>query len=634
MSENQNIEAKLCSYIEGDLDAEGRAEIEKYLLANPQYRPLIAELSRTRGLLRGLPRASAPSDLLETLSGQIERSVLLGDDDRGSMKIRSTRMPQIAAWAAVLLLTAGLAAVIYRVLPANKTQPEVALLKPAPAPNSPAPTVTEEAEKPLPNLDKSQVVLAAPEAAAQAPAQTLAVTGALAAGAPSAADVATQPALGADEQVATTFRSAGPSDALPATSPAIVSADASASSSFTGSALAGGTTVGNGSSSEQQFPGSIVSGDATQLGQNMYVTLHATDAKAADARVAQYLNQNGIRFESRADSGSRISSGPLTPLSPSSYAMSGTNSVTPPAAVPSVGTRSDAKTPGAGAPADGAAARRMFGADRSPTDIAATPAQLAQAEAGSVIIARNLTPDQAKQLTNDLAVKFLPTDVTALQPAAMDQIALGGKVPLQTGQRVRIVAKDNGLPGVEAMNEPQTIDADGNLTLPLVGKVKAAGLTEADLAEKIPQAYRDAKSPTSATWTIERIASTEPASVSPATDAKLSLTPTIEAKAQDDVLPATMPVASVLDKDRQAVGGGVGGSSGGGGFGGGGGGAAAGDHQGIDVTIRVIAQNGATTAPATQQILPPADSSTPYAKSTAAHVAAPLATMPTSAPTP
>ena len=45
MSQNQEIiEAKLCAYIDGVLDADGRGEIEKHLKSNPQHRRLLPPL--------------------------------------------------------------------------------------------------------------------------------------------------------------------------------------------------------------------------------------------------------------------------------------------------------------------------------------------------------------------------------------------------------------------------------------------------------------------------------------------------------------------------------------------------------------------------------------------------------------
>src|SRR5215218_6026200 len=118
MANTENIEAKLCAYIDGDLDAQGRAEIEKHLAANPQHRGLIEQLSKQRDLLRQLPREEAPEEILDALQSQMERSVLLGDDAAGepeTMKIH--RWPQIMAAAAIVLLTVGLGVIIYFVLP-------------------------------------------------------------------------------------------------------------------------------------------------------------------------------------------------------------------------------------------------------------------------------------------------------------------------------------------------------------------------------------------------------------------------------------------------------------------------------------------------------------------------------------
>src|SRR5207237_9303442 len=76
---SEQIEAKLCAYLEGELDEQGRAEIEKHLQANPAHRKLLAEVAGTRDLVRGLPREAAPADLCATLQGHLARSVLLCD---------------------------------------------------------------------------------------------------------------------------------------------------------------------------------------------------------------------------------------------------------------------------------------------------------------------------------------------------------------------------------------------------------------------------------------------------------------------------------------------------------------------------------------------------------------------------
>ncbi len=129
MSQNQEIiESKLCSFVDGELDEAGRAEIEKHLTANPQHRRLLEELRRTSALVRGLPRENAPVELAESFTSQLERSVLLQgveeDSDRSALRIGPG--PRLYAAAAIILLMIGLAAVIYFALPSYNVHPTMA----------------------------------------------------------------------------------------------------------------------------------------------------------------------------------------------------------------------------------------------------------------------------------------------------------------------------------------------------------------------------------------------------------------------------------------------------------------------------------------------------------------------------
>src|SRR5437868_1376233 len=107
MANTENIEAKLAAYVDGELDAADRAEIEQHLKANPQHRKLIEELRVARQYLRELPREQAPTDVAEALNAQLERAALLGDvelDGPGGAgsSMRISRWPQIRAVAAIL----------------------------------------------------------------------------------------------------------------------------------------------------------------------------------------------------------------------------------------------------------------------------------------------------------------------------------------------------------------------------------------------------------------------------------------------------------------------------------------------------------------------------------------------------
>src|ERR1700733_578847 len=125
MAKSEDIEAKLAAYVDGQLDAADRAEIEKHLADHPQHRQLISELMQHKQVLKNLPREHAPGDVAEAINAQLERAVLLGDidDDSHAAGVRMGRGPQIRAIAAVLLLTASLAAVIYYLLPSPSQKP-------------------------------------------------------------------------------------------------------------------------------------------------------------------------------------------------------------------------------------------------------------------------------------------------------------------------------------------------------------------------------------------------------------------------------------------------------------------------------------------------------------------------------
>jgi hypothetical protein len=122
MAQNsEQIEAKLCAYLEGELDEAGRAEIEKHLQQNPAHRRLLAEVGKTRDLLRALPREPAPPDICEAFQGQLERSVLLADlnTEQSTTSMKINRWPQYFAVAAVVMLAAGLGLVVYFGLPSS-----------------------------------------------------------------------------------------------------------------------------------------------------------------------------------------------------------------------------------------------------------------------------------------------------------------------------------------------------------------------------------------------------------------------------------------------------------------------------------------------------------------------------------
>lgn len=115
--ESENIEARLATYIDGEIAPGDRRDIEEYLAANPSHAKLIAELQDQRAKLAGLPREKAPVEIMDHLQQQLERHALLEDDADTAGALRPNRWPQLMAAAAMLVLAAGLGLLVYQVLP-------------------------------------------------------------------------------------------------------------------------------------------------------------------------------------------------------------------------------------------------------------------------------------------------------------------------------------------------------------------------------------------------------------------------------------------------------------------------------------------------------------------------------------
>jgi TusA-related sulfurtransferase len=67
----------LLGYLEGDLDADRRAQVEQVLAEDPQLAALMKGLERDRAMLRALPTEQAPDDLSHDLVQGLERRMLL-----------------------------------------------------------------------------------------------------------------------------------------------------------------------------------------------------------------------------------------------------------------------------------------------------------------------------------------------------------------------------------------------------------------------------------------------------------------------------------------------------------------------------------------------------------------------------
>jgi hypothetical protein len=181
----------------------------------------------------------------------------------------------------------------------------------------------------------------------------------------------------------------------------------------------------------------------------------------------------------------------------------------------------------------------------------------AVAPAGSQLLyARNITRQQAAALcsaisqpsANQVAQVVLPPDaqspdgqlptVAATMPTAIaDQSA-----PFQAGEALRYRAADG------AVSETVTVDDDGNVNLPQLGLVRAAGLTPAQFAEyltgKSSLAMQQAVMKDQP-WTVERVAPDTALASKFAKDAVNLNTPATEPTDQLATAPTTQSAGSI-----------------------------------------------------------------------------------------
>ncbi|MFN3166899.1 MAG: hypothetical protein ACE37H_07530 [Phycisphaeraceae bacterium] len=69
----------LLDYLEGELDADRRAQLDALLAEDPQLAALLGALAADRAALRALPREQAPGDLTHDVTQALERRMLLDD---------------------------------------------------------------------------------------------------------------------------------------------------------------------------------------------------------------------------------------------------------------------------------------------------------------------------------------------------------------------------------------------------------------------------------------------------------------------------------------------------------------------------------------------------------------------------
>ncbi len=144
----EQLETLLSDYVDGNLTGGQLASVESYLDANPGVRDAVNRLMIDSEALRSLPRVTAPFDFSEDVRGQLERDLLL-DGTQVSFPRRRRISSFVATAAAMLIIFVGIGGGAYWIL-SNRPAPflDVAMNSPeGPAEEVDRATKPEESPK-------------------------------------------------------------------------------------------------------------------------------------------------------------------------------------------------------------------------------------------------------------------------------------------------------------------------------------------------------------------------------------------------------------------------------------------------------------------------------------------------------
>ncbi|MFP4107042.1 MAG: hypothetical protein ACLFVU_13265, partial [Phycisphaerae bacterium] len=111
MTKREKISEQLSAYLDGELRPSEVRRVEESLRDDPALQKDLDELRSTRELIRDLPKLKAGKDFVSQVLSRAERDRLVRQPDDPQRDSRGLRWVRHAATAAVLLITASLAAV-------------------------------------------------------------------------------------------------------------------------------------------------------------------------------------------------------------------------------------------------------------------------------------------------------------------------------------------------------------------------------------------------------------------------------------------------------------------------------------------------------------------------------------------
>jgi anti-sigma factor RsiW len=114
-------ESVLSAYVDNELDAGARADVEARLAASSEWRAVLDEVRETRDAVRGLPPVAAPPGFWER--------VLSTDADVVDLAAARARRSRVHRWTALAAATAAAAVLGVAVVPrAQPVEPPLATL--------------------------------------------------------------------------------------------------------------------------------------------------------------------------------------------------------------------------------------------------------------------------------------------------------------------------------------------------------------------------------------------------------------------------------------------------------------------------------------------------------------------------
>jgi len=127
-----HIEELLNAYLDGELTQREQVEVQRLMKHDPEIARRLRRLQKCKMLVSSLPRAEAPSQMLERVKTALQTKQVLGEPVLAFQSRDGSRglfVRRLVAAAAMFLLLAVLAVVVYTILAPERIEPATELAK-------------------------------------------------------------------------------------------------------------------------------------------------------------------------------------------------------------------------------------------------------------------------------------------------------------------------------------------------------------------------------------------------------------------------------------------------------------------------------------------------------------------------